>query len=239
MTKKQINQNDIYYLELLNSIEYSNIFENKPINRIQNKDNNFKVSKDIKLENLKKLKEKINTIEDCKFKKKANRFIFGQGNIDSSIMIVGGAPNKFDDESGFIFSGDDGDLLTKMLNAINIKKENTYITSAINYFVEENIKPSLSDINRYSIFLKEHISIINPKIIILMGTTAMQAITGINSKISMERGKWKETIIKNTNYILMITFDPSYLLRAPENKKYSWFDLKEIKKKMEDLNIES
>ena len=63
-----------------------------------------------------------------------------------------------------------------------------------------------------------------------MGSTAMEALTGLNSKISLlERGKWKEIIVKNTNYNVIITFNPSYLLRVPENKKYSWEDLKKIK----------
>ena len=68
-----------------------------------------------------------------------------------------------------------------------------------------------------------------------MGATAMEALTGLNNKISIERGKWKEIIIKNKSYNTMITFDPSYLLRFPENKKYSWEDLKKIKKKLMNL----
>jgi DNA polymerase len=80
-------------------------------------------------------------------------------------------------------------------------------------------------------------SIINPKIVILMGSSAMEAVTGINTKISSERGKWKEVILKNKTYPIMITFNPSYLIRFPENKKYSWEDLKRIKKKIQDLKI--
>ena len=70
-----------------------------------------------------------------------------------------------------------------------------------------------------------------------MGSTSMESITGLNSKISFERGKWKEVIIKNKNYPVMITFNPSYLLRYPENKKHSWEDLKKIKQKIKDLDI--
>ena len=70
-----------------------------------------------------------------------------------------------------------------------------------------------------------------------MGSSAMEALTGLNSKISTERGKWKEVIIKNTNYDVIITFNPSYLLRVPENKKYSWEDLKKIKQKIYDLKL--
>ena len=69
-----------------------------------------------------------------------------------------------------------------------------------------------------------------------MGSTAMEAITGL-SKISNERGKWKEIILKNKTIPIMISFSPSYLIRFPENKKFSWEDLKKIKQKIQDLNI--
>ena len=70
-----------------------------------------------------------------------------------------------------------------------------------------------------------------------MGSTAMEAVTGLNNKISDERGKWKEIIIKNKTIPVIITFSPSYLLRFPENKKFSWIDLKNIKQKIKDLKI--
>ena len=72
---------------------------------------------------------------------------------------------------------------------------------------------------------------------ISLGSTAMQSITSINQRISNERGKWKEIILKNKTYPVMITFSPSYLIRFPENKKFSWEDLKKIKEKIQDLNI--
>ena len=70
-----------------------------------------------------------------------------------------------------------------------------------------------------------------------MGSTAMKAVTSLNNKISNERGKWKEIILKNKTFPLMITLSPSYLIRFPDNKKYSWEDLKKIKQKILDLNI--
>ena len=71
-----------------------------------------------------------------------------------------------------------------------------------------------------------------------MGSTAMESLTGLNNKISIERGKWKEVIVQNTTYDVIITFNPSYLLRIPENKKYSWEDLKKIKQKIIDLKLD-
>ena len=65
----------------------------------------------------------------------------------------------------------------------------------------------------------------------------MEALTGIGGKVSSERGKWKEVILNNTTYPFIISFNPSYLIRFPENKKYSWEDLKKIKKKILDMNI--
>ena len=161
----------------------------------------------------------------------------GDGNVNSSIMLIGETPGEIEDISGHSFQGEIGSLLKKMLLAINIKIEKIYITYSIKFRPPEDRKPTTQEIKRYSIFLKEHISIIDPKILILMGSTAMEAVTGLNKRISSERGKWKEIILKNKTIPLIITFSPSYLIRFPENKKYSWEDLKKINQKIDDLNI--
>ena len=125
-------------------------------------------------------------------------------------MLIGEAPGKDEDESGLTFQGEVGELLNKMLLAININREKVYSTYSVNFRPPEDRKPTAQEIKRYSVFLKEHVSIINPKIVILMGSTAMEAITGL-SKISNERGKWKEVILKNKTFPLMINFQ-SFLL---------------------------
>ena len=163
--------------------------------------------------------------------------MMGVGDINSPIMLIGETPGEAEDISGKLFQGDVGFLLKKMMLAINIKIERLYLTYSINFRPPEDRKPNTQEIKRYSVFLKEHISIINPKVIILMGSTAMEAVTSLNSKISDERGKWKEIILKNKTFPLIITFSPSYLIRFPDNKKYSWEDLKKIKQKILDLNI--
>jgi uracil-DNA glycosylase family 4 len=230
MIKKNINQNDILNIGLFNSLNHSYIFNKSPINRYKTKENIKFTSAD-----LKNLKNTIDTIQDCELKKNALQVVFGNGNINAKLMIIGGAPGEKENRTGKSFVGEDGSLLEKMLNAINIKKENVYLTYAVNYRPLLDRKPTSNEIKKYNIFLLKHISIINPKLIVLMGSTAMEALTGLNNKISNERGKWKEVIIKNKSYHTMITFDPSYLLRFPENKKYSWEDLKKIKKKLVNL----
>ena len=241
MSKKVINQNANYDSELLNSIEPTFIFDENPINRLRIITNNLKSGNDIggidKEKELNELKLKINSIIDCDLKDNSKKLVLGDGNINSPIMLVGEAPGIEEDITGLTFLGDVGDLLTKMLNAINIKKKNIYSTYAVNFRPPEDRKPTPKEIKRYSQFLQKQISIIKPKLIILMGSTAMESLTGLNNKISIERGKWKEVIVQNTTYNIIITFNPSYLLRVPENKKYSWEDLKKIKQKIIDLKL--
>ena len=237
MIKKQINQKDSLNIELLNSIGCDYVFNNSPINRLKNKINNPRKQNENKQKKLIKLKEEINSIEDCKLKNNASKIVFADGNIQSSIMIVGEGPGQKEDELGKPFVGDAGNLLNKMLRAIKIERKKIYITNVVNYRPPNNRKPEQSEINRYSKYLKEHISIIDPKILILMGSTAMEAILGINKEISKERGQWKEVIIKQKNYKTIVTFHPAYLLRKPDQKKFSWEDLKIIHKEINQQNI--
>jgi uracil-DNA glycosylase len=241
MSKKVINQNTNYDSELLNSIDTNFIFEENPIDRLRNNTNNLKKDDNFngidKEKKLNELRLQINSINDCNLKDNSKKLVLGDGNINSPIMLVGEAPGAEEDNVGQTFLGEVGILLKKMLNAIDIKKEKIYTTYAVNFRPPEDRKPTSIEIKRYSQFLQKQISIINPKIIILMGGTAMESLTGLNSKISIERGKWKEVIVKNTSYNVIITFNPSYLLRVPENKKYSWEDLKMIKQKIIDLKL--
>ena len=237
MTKKDLNQNAKFEQELIDTFEPNFIFSEKPLNRFNSTKNNNNLEILNKAEKLSELKSKINSIENCSLKNNSKNLILGDGNVNSSIMLIGEAPGQEEDDSGLAFRGDVGKLLKKMLLAIQIKLENTYIAYSINFRTPEDRKPTSQEIKRYSTFLKEHISIINPKILILMGSTAMEAVTGLNNRISNERGNWKEIILKNKTYPIMITFSPSYLIRFPENKKHSWEDLKKIRQKIKDLNI--
>ncbi len=236
MTKKDLNQNAKYVHELINIIEPKFVFNSHPINRFAKKDN-LTDSNLNKKDKLLKLKFRINSIENCALKEQSKNLVLGDGNINSSIMIIGEAPSADEEKLNLTFQGDVGKLLEKMFLAISVDLSDIYKTYSINFRTPEDRKPTSQEIKRYSVFLKEHISIISPKILILMGSTAMEAITGINNRISSQRGKWKEIILNNKTYPILITFSPSYLIRFPENKKYSWEDLKKIKQKIEDLRI--
>ena len=237
MTKKVINQKGKFDEQLINTIEPNFVFKKEPINRFNSIVSNENENQTDKTDQLNTLKKQINSIENCNLKNNSQNIVLGDGNINSPIMLIGETPGIEEDKSGTPFKGEIGELLNKMLLAIQIKRKNIYCSYAINFRPPEDRKPTSIEIKRYSVFLKEHISIINPKIVIVMGSSAMEAVTGINTKISSERGKWKEVILKNKTYPIMITFNPSYLIRFPENKKYSWEDLKRIKQKIQDLKI--
>ena len=237
MAKKTLNQNAKYTEQLIDLIEPDFNYSKKPLNRFKTEENVNENNYQNKMEKLSKLKKKINSIENCNLKDNSKNLILGDGNIKSPIMIIGETPGEAEENCGFSFQGEVGPLLKKMLLAIDLDINKIYKTYSINFRTPEDRKPTTKEIKRYSPFLKDHVSIIDPKIIILMGSTAMEAIINSNNKISVERGKWKEIILKNKTYPLMITYSPSYLLRYPENKKYSWEDLKKIKKKIQELNI--
>ncbi len=231
MTLEEKNQNDILdEFNDPNDIEF--IFNDKPINR-------FKTKPEVedKISLLAKLKNELQNIKNCELKKSAKKLVFSDGNFNSKIMIVGEGPGQKEDEVGKPFVGDVGLLLNKMLEAININRQDIYITNVVNYRPPNNRKPEPAEITRYSEYLRKHISIINPKILILMGSTAMESLFGSKIKISKGRGNWKDVIINSKSYLTMITFHPAYLLRQPEQKKYSWTDLKEIRKKIDELEI--
>ena len=232
MTLEDKNQNDIINLELINSYDIEYIFSDKPINRFK-----IKPILEDRSKLLSDLKSEIKNIDNCELKSSATKLVFSDGDNQSQIMIIGEGPGQKEDEAGKPFVGDAGMLLNKMLKAINIERGKVYITNVVNYRPPNNRKPEPAEVSRYSNFLRKHISIIDPKILILMGSTAMESLFGSKIKITKERGNWKDIIINNKTYLCMITFHPAYLLRQPEQKKYSWADLKEIKKKIDELNL--
>ena len=237
MTKNALNQNTKFVQELLSTIENNFVFATNPIDRFKQNKNFEMNNSQNKAKRLLDLKSKINSIQNCNLKDNSKNILMGDGEINSPLMLVGEAPGEKEDLESLTFQGEIGTLLNKMLLAINIKREKVYTTYTVNFRPKEDKKPTAQEIKRYSVFLKEHITIIDPKIIILMGSTAMEAVTGLNSKISNERGKWKEIILKNKTFPIMVTFSPSYLIRFPENKKFSWEDLKRIRAKVLELSI--
>ena len=158
-------------------------------------------------------------------------------NPKSKIMFVGEAPGANEDLEGLPFVGRAGQLLDKMLSAINLDRKKVYISNIINYRPPENRKPTEKEIKRYLPFISKHIEIINPKILVLLGSTAMNALIDGDTVISKMRGKWIEKKFGKCKTSVIITFHPAFLMRQPAQKKLSWIDLKMIRDKKEKLGI--
>jgi uracil-DNA glycosylase family 4 len=231
---KKINTNLIKLIKYYSLINYNIIYSNQSINRYQKNNFDNTGSKSLKL---KKLAASISNIKNCALKKNATNQVFADGNANAKIMIVGEGPGLNEDKEGIPFAGRAGELLDKMLASINLDRENVYITNVVNYRPPENRKPTEEEINKYLPFLTRHIEIINPKILLLLGSTALSAIIGNDSVISEARGKWISKKFGNNQIFVITSFHPAFLMRQPNQKKMSWIDLKMIKKKITDLNI--
>ena len=161
--------------------------------------------------------------------------VFADGNPDASVMIIGEGPGANEDKAGLPFVGRAGQLLDKMLNSINLNRQNVYISNVVNYRPPMNRKPSEEEVKRYLPFLTRHIEIINPKILVLLGSTALNAIIGNQQVISKARGRWVSKQIGLCKTEVIASFHPAFLMRQPDQKRLAWVDLKMIRKKLLDL----
>jgi len=234
MTKK-INTKLVKLIKYYSLINHNLIYENQAINRY--KINGNLAIKGPKSKKLQELKDSISKIKNCQLRKSSTNIVFSDGNPDAKIMIVGEGPGANEDLEGVPFIGRTGELLNKMLLSINLDRDNVYISNVVNYRPPENRNPTEEEIARYLPYLIKHVEIINPKILILLGSTALNTIIGNDKVISDARGKWIEKKIGSCNTLVIASFHPAFLMRQPDQKKLSWIDLKMINKKILDLKI--
>ena len=153
------------------------------------------------------------------------------------MLIIGEGPGRNEDETGLPFVGRAGKLLDKILDSVGIdSNEDAYISNIVKCRPPENRKPSLEEIRACEHWLKEQIRLINPKIILLVGATAVQGILGVKEGITKIRGSW----IEENGMLYMPIFHPSYLLRNPSKdpgkpKWLTWQDMKKVKEKIDSL----
>ena len=233
-SKKKINNKSIKLIKYYKLINYNLIYNNQSINRYKNNFNQISGNKAKNLDNLKKM---IANIKNCELKKNAKNIVFADGNPEAKIMFIGEGPGSNEDQEGIPFVGRAGILLDKMLASINLNRENVYITNVVNYRPPENRKPTGEEINRYLPYLKKHIEIINPKILVLLGNTSMNALIDNEIVISKARGKWIDREFGKCKTSVIITFHPAFLMRQPAQKKMTWIDLKMIRDKKAKLKI--
>ena len=233
--KRNLNQKLINLIEYYNLINANFLLSNNPIKRtISNTGTAFTGTKS---EKLSKLKNKIEQIKNCDLKKSATNLVFGDGNTNSKIMLIGEGPGAQEDLEAKPFVGRAGKLLNKMLAAINLDRNNVYISNVVNYRPPSNRKPTEEEIIRYIPYLRSHIEIINPKLLVLLGSTALNALIGNDIVISKARGKWVQKEIGTSRPWIIASFHPAFLMRQPDQKKLAWIDLKMIKEKSKILKI--
>jgi len=186
---------------------------------------------------LDELNQAILSFEGCSLKNTASNTVFSDGNPASEVMLIGEAPGAEEDKIGKPFVGQAGQLLDRMFGAINMKRETDfYITNVLPWRPPGNRKPTDAECELCLPFLKRHIELVGPKMIILIGGTSASTVLNVQTGITKLRGKWHDYKGDETQVPLMAIFHPAYLLRQPHYKKQTWHDLLAIKEKFENLS---
>jgi uracil-DNA glycosylase len=177
---------------------------------------NFKENKKIVMDKNRELSKLKNSI--LKFNKDfpGKNLVFSDGNKDAKVMIIGEAPGRTEDKLQKPFVGRAGKLLDSLLESINLNRSKVYITNVVNYRPDKNRKPTADEINEFKKILFQHIEIISPKCILLLGATAATAVLNHAGPLSEVRGKWKNIKIIKSYFDILTTFHPAFLLRRPE-----------------------
>ncbi len=233
-SKKELNfkakdLNEIYNVDTSIEIEF---------NDMQNKKNNYENYLNIinDCSSLEMLKEAMQNFDECDLKKTATQLVFADGNPSSKIMLIGEAPGAEEDRQGRPFCGPSGQLLDKMLSSINLDRNTVYITNVIPWRPPGNRTPTENEINLMKPFLVRHIEIVAPKILVAVGGSSAKAVLNIEGGILRHRGLWQDLELTDGQKIPTIaTLHPAYLMRAPNQKKLAWEDLKSIRSKLHDL----
>ncbi|AHX11811.1 uracil-DNA glycosylase, 4 family protein [Neorickettsia helminthoeca str. Oregon] len=185
------------------------------------------------------LRELVLSFDGCSLKEGATNTVFCDGNPDSGIMLIGEAPGEQEDKLGIPFRGRSGNLLDKMLQAIDLDRKKVYITNTIFWRPPGNRRPLPEEIEACRPFLEHHIRLVSPKLIVLLGSTAASSVLNSQDRVSQMRNRfhqYKNDFIKEA-ITTMVTFHPSYLLRQPAQKRLAWEDLKLIRSYIEEHAI--
>ncbi len=184
------------------------------------------------MNNLDKLKEEVNNCTKCNLCKTRTNAVFGEGNINAEIMCIGEGPGYYEDQQGRPFVGKSGQLLDKILGVCGFtRKDHVFIGNIVKCRPPDNRNPLPEERESCLPYLYKQIETIDPKIIILLGATALKGLIDPNAKITKVRGQWLEW----NNRLVMPTFHPSALLRNEKLKHPAWEDFKNVVKKYREL----
>jgi DNA polymerase len=183
-----------------------------------------------RISTLEEVRKEVGDCRRCKLHRTRRTLVFGEGNKKAILMIIGEGPGYEEDVQGRPFVGKAGQLLTKILQSIQLQREEVYITNIIKCRPPQNRNPEPDEIQTCYPFLLRQIQAIQPQIICALGTFAAQTLLKTDAKITTLRGRFHEF----AGIKVIPTYHPAYLLRNPERKREVWEDMKQISKWMTD-----
>ncbi|MFQ5534621.1 MAG: uracil-DNA glycosylase family protein [Sphingomonadales bacterium] len=181
---------------------------------------------------LQELRSALEGFEACALKKTAMNLVFSDGNPDADLMLIGEAPGADEDRLGLPFVGQSGKLLDKMLAAIGLDRSNVYISNILPWRPPGNRKPTTLETELCLPFIKRHIELAGPKVLVLLGGTAAPTLLETTEGITRIRGKWRTYKMGEREAPALPTFHPAYLLRQPAHKAYGWRDFLAVKNRL-------
>jgi uracil-DNA glycosylase len=171
------------------------------------------------------VRAEIGDCQRCKLAPKRTNIVFGSGNPEADLVFVGEAPGSDEDQQGLPFVGRAGQLLTKIIESIDLKREDVYICNVLKCRPPDNRNPEPDEVAACNPFLKKQLATIQPKVVCCLGTFAAQTVLQMAAPISKLRGKFFDM----DGMRVIATFHPAYLLRSPDKKREVWEDMKQIR----------
>ncbi len=174
---------------------------------------------------LESIREELGDCQRCKLAPSRTNIVFGSGNPNAELVFVGEAPGFDEDQQGLPFVGRAGQLLTKIIESIGIKREDVYICNVLKCRPPENRNPQPDEVAACNPFLRKQLATIRPKVVCCLGAFAAQTVLQSAAPISKLRGAFHDV----DGMRIIATFHPAYLLRSPEKKRDVWEDMKQIR----------
>jgi len=177
------------------------------------------------------LQEKVSNCQQCGLHKNRSNTVFGRGHQQANWMVIGDAPASLDDQQGQPFVDQAGQLLTNMLRAIGLRRDEVYISNLLKCRPPNNRDPEIQETTSCHAYLQRQIELIQPKIVLVFGQVAAQKLLKTNEPLARLRGKVHQ--LPNTGISLVVTYHPAYLLKKTIDKRKAWDDLKLAKQQFE------
>ena len=236
------NIDDLKFQVELGITETISANNREDINKVNSLEINLNLEHDSnelsEINTLKDLQSFIENYDECELSHTARSTVFCDGNVDAEVMLIGEAPGNQEDIEGKPFVGKSGQLLDKILETININRTNCYISNIIPWRPPGNRNPTAEEINTCLPFIKKHIQLINPKILMLIGSISAKSILDQTTGITKLRGIWHLYKDKNIEIPALPVFHPAYLLRRPTNKAFAMTDMLNFKNKIIEMKID-